>query len=133
LATFEDGIEPRVVIISGEGTAFCSGLDLAELQQMSRKSYAESLRDARNYAQLLKRIYRHPKPIIAAVNGPALAGGCGLAPGFDLTLQPHGGYTEGRDRLVPVVVSLRCGPWAEEECTRELLTAKLIEAASLID
>src|SRR5262245_42537693 len=108
LATFEDGIEPRVLIISGEGPAFCSGLDLKELQQMSRKSYAESLQDARSYAQLLKRIYRHPKPIIAAVNGPAIAGGCGLASVCDVTLAASTakfGYTEAKIGFVPVVVS----------------------------
>ncbi|PYV44237.1 MAG: hypothetical protein DMG06_07375, partial [Acidobacteria bacterium] len=74
------------MIISGEGKAFCSGLDLEELQQMNRKSYDESLQDAQRYAQLLKRIYLHPKPIVAAVNGAAIAGGCGLASVCDVTL-----------------------------------------------
>lgn len=133
LAAFEDGIEPRVLIISGEGPAFCSGLDLKELQQMSRKSYAESLQDARNYAQLLKRIYRHPKPIIAAVNGPALAGGCGLASVCDVTLAASTakfGYTEAKIGFVPVVVSYFLVRIMGEKNARELLlTARLIEAA----
>jgi methylglutaconyl-CoA hydratase len=133
LAAFEDGIEPRALIISGEGKAFCSGLDLEELQQMSRKSYAESLQDARSYAQLLKRIYLHPKPIIAAVNGPAVAGGCGLASVCDVTIAASTakfGYTEAKIGFVPVVVSYFLVRIMGDKNARELLlTARLIEAA----
>jgi methylglutaconyl-CoA hydratase len=132
LAAYEEGFEPRALIISGEGNAFCSGLDLEELQKMSRKSYAESLQDARNYAQLLKRIYLHPKPIIAAVNGPAVAGGCGLASVCDVTLAASTakfGYTEAKIGFVPVIVSYFLMRIMSEKCVREILmTARLIEA-----
>jgi methylglutaconyl-CoA hydratase len=132
LAAYQEEAEPRVLIISGEGNAFCSGLDLEELQKMSGKSYAESLQDARNYAQLLKRIYLHPKPIIAAVNGPAVAGGCGLASVCDLTIAASSaklGYTEARIGFVPVIVSYFLVRIMGEKSVREMLmTAKLMEA-----
>src|SRR5262245_51649990 len=132
LAAYEEGTEPRVLIISGEGNAFCSGLDLEELKKMSEKSYAESLQDARNYAQLLKRIYLHPKPIIAAVNGPAVAGGCGLASVCDLTIAASTarfGYTEAKIGFVPVIVSYFLVRIMGEKNVREMLmTARLVEA-----
>ena len=133
LAAYEEGQEPRVLIISGEGNAFCSGLDLEELQKISRKSFAESLQDARQYAQLLKRIYLHPKPVIAAVNGPAIAGGCGVASVCDMTLAASTarfGYTEARIGFVPVVVSYFLVRIIGEKRARELLlTARLVDAA----
>jgi len=132
LAAYEEGVEPRVVIISGEGNAFCSGLDLEELKKMSGKSFAETLHDARNYAQLLKRIYLHPKPIIAAVNGPAVAGGCGLASVCDLTIAASTaklGYTEAKIGFVPVIVSYFLVRIMGEKNAREILmTARLMEA-----
>jgi len=133
LADFEDGAEQRVLIITGEGKAFCSGLDLEELQQMNRKSYEESLQDAHRYAQLLKRIYLHPKPIVAAVNGAAIAGGCGLASICDVTLAASiatFGYTEAKIGFVPVIVSNFLIRYMGEKNARELLlSARLIEAA----
>jgi len=136
LAAYEDGTEPRVLIISGEGKAFCSGLDLEELRQSGRKSYAESLEDARNYAQLLKRIYRHPKPVVAAVNGAAVAGGCGLASVCDVTLAASTaklGYTETRIGFVPAIVSYFLVRAMGEKNVREiLLTARLVDAAEAL-
>src|SRR5687768_4529798 len=58
----------RAVILTGEGNAFSSGLDLEELQQMHQKSFEESLADSRRYADVLKQIYLYSKPVIAALN-----------------------------------------------------------------
>jgi len=132
LASYEEGTEPSAIILTGEGKAFCSGLDLEELRQMCQRSYAESLQDARKYAQLLRRIYLHPKPIIAAVNGPAIAGGCGLASVCDLTIATSAaqfGYTEARIGFVPVVVSYFLVRIMGEKNVRDLLlTARLVGA-----
>ena len=68
LAELDAHSEIRVVILTGEGKAFCSGLDLEELQQMHQKSFEESLADSRRYADLLKQIYLYSKPVIAALN-----------------------------------------------------------------
>jgi methylglutaconyl-CoA hydratase len=132
LASYEEGTEPRVIILTGEGKAFCSGLDLEELRLMCHKSYAESSQDARHYAQLLRRIYLHPKPIIAAINGPAIAGGCGLASVCDVTIAAASaqlGYTETKIGFVPVVVSYFLIRIMGEKNVRDvLLTARLLEA-----
>jgi len=132
LAEFETKAEVRVVILTGEGNAFCSGLDLEALQQLSRKSYGESLQDSQRYANLLKRIYLHPKPSIAAVNGPAIAGGCGLASVCDITLAATTakiGYTEAKIGFVPAIVSYFLIRSVGEKHAREiLLTARLLQA-----
>jgi methylglutaconyl-CoA hydratase len=66
----------RVLILTGAGKAFCSGMDLETLQAISTQSAAENLGDSREMARLFHRIYSFPKPVIAAVNGAAIAGGC---------------------------------------------------------
>ncbi len=133
LASYEEGTEPRVIILTGEGKAFCSGLDLEELRQMCHKSYAESLQDARHYAQLLRRIYLYPKPVIAAINGPAIAGGCGLASVCDLGIAADSaqfGYTETKIGFVPVIVSYFLVQILGEKSVKDLLlTARIIQAA----
>jgi methylglutaconyl-CoA hydratase len=133
LADFETKAEVRVLILTGEGNAFCSGLDLEVLQQLSRKSFGESLQDSQHYANLLKRIYLHPKPSIAAVNGPAIAGGCGLASACDITLAATTaklGYTEAKIGFIPAIVSYFLIRSVGEKHAREiLLTARLLEAA----
>ncbi len=125
--------EVRVVILTGEGKSFCAGLDLESLQQMSQRTYEESLEDSRRYAQLLKRIYLHPKPVIAALNGDAVAGGCGLALACDITVAASTaklGYTETKIGFVPAIVSFFLIRSIGEKQARELLlTGRLIEAA----
>src|SRR6266699_1808179 len=66
----------RVIIMSGSGADFCSGADLAALQKISRASVAENLEDARSLMELFRLIREVRHPVIAAVRGPALAGGC---------------------------------------------------------
>ena len=62
----------RVAILTGEGKAFCSGIDLSALQAIATQSHLENLEDARHFARLLRRIWCFPKPTIAAVNGAAV-------------------------------------------------------------
>ena len=69
----------RVVVISGAGQDFCSGADLAALQEISEASAAENAEDARSLMELFTLMRQVTVPIIAAVRGKALAGGCGLA------------------------------------------------------
>ncbi|HTM18681.1 MAG TPA: enoyl-CoA hydratase/isomerase family protein, partial [Terracidiphilus sp.] len=69
----------RVVILTGAGEAFCSGLDLSELQAMPSKTAAEHRTDAERIAKLFVAVRELPIPTIAAVHGPAIAGGTGLA------------------------------------------------------
>jgi len=124
--------EVRAVILTGEGRAFCSGLDLEELQQMHHKSFEESLTDSQRYANLLKQIYRYPKPVIAALNGPAIAGGCGLASVCDLVVAARSarlGYTEAKIGFVAAIVSYFLARNVGEKTARDLLfTARHVEA-----
>ena len=83
------------LILTGAGDAFCSGLDLSELQTMRDKTPAEHRTDAERIARLLVTLYELPVPTIAAVNGPAIAGGTGLATLCDFTA----GYSGSEVRL----------------------------------
>ena len=74
----------RVVLLAGAGKDFCSGADLAALRRISEATVMENVVDARNLAELFIEMRRHPRPIIAAVCGRALAGGCGLATACDV-------------------------------------------------
>src|SRR5580700_8582275 len=70
---------PRVVIITGSGKAFCAGMDLDGLRAVASQTREENLRDSRNMAKMFYRLYTFPRPVISAVNGAAIAGGCGIA------------------------------------------------------
>src|SRR2546427_3547172 len=65
----------RPVLLRAEGKAFCAGLDLDALGAMMQQSYEANLEDARRLGAMYYRIWNYPKPVIAAVQGPALAGG----------------------------------------------------------
>src|SRR3954464_3993062 len=69
----------RVVLITGAGSAFCSGLDLASLAEQAQRSASEHQQDSQSISEFLRYIASYPKPTVAVVNGPAVAGGCGLA------------------------------------------------------
>lgn len=121
-----------VVILTGEGKAFCSGMDLDELRAIAKRSPAEHLDDSRRMARLFRTLYSFPKPTIAAVNGAAIAGGCGLATLADFTIavpSAQFGYTEVRIGFVPALVSVFLRRQIGEKRTRDLaLSGRLIDA-----
>src|SRR6516162_5287234 len=123
----------RVVIMTGAGTAFCAGMDLDMLQTIARQSPQENQDDSRRIAKLFRRIWSFPRPIIAAVNGHALAGGCGIATLCDFTLavsEAQFGYTEVRIGFLPAIVSVFLTRQIGDKRARDLLlTGRLIEAA----
>jgi methylglutaconyl-CoA hydratase len=109
----------RVVVLTGAGTAFSAGADLDVLRAMQTATEEENLADSRRLAALVEQIYRLPKPVIARVNGAAVAGGCGLAAVCDIAIastEARFGFTEVRIGFVPAIVSV-------------LLVRKLGEAA----
>ncbi len=122
----------RVVVFAGAGDAFCAGLDLSALQGMNDKSADEHTADATRVAQLFRTLYELPKPTIAVVQGPAIAGGTGLATLCDFTLAVPGakfGYTEVRIGFVPAVVSAFLTLQIGEKRARDLLlTARLFSS-----
>jgi methylglutaconyl-CoA hydratase len=130
-----EGSSVRVVILTGSGKAFCAGMDLEELQTLaSVHSLAKHLEDARRIAKMFYRLYSFPKPVIAAVNGAAIAGGCGLATLADITIavpEAKFGYTEVRIGFEPALVAVFLRRQVGEKHARELLlTGKIIDAES---
>src|SRR5208282_2617886 len=123
----------RVVILTGAGKAFCAGMDLDELQHMARQTQQKNLEDARRMTKLLYRLYSFPKPVVAAVNGAAIAGGCGLAAVADLILavpEARFGYTEVRIGFTPALVSVFLRRRISDTHVRDLLlTGRIIDAA----
>jgi methylglutaconyl-CoA hydratase len=126
-----------VVILTGAGAAFCSGLDLDHLATISARTPEENRRDSENVARVLRALYDFPKPVIAAVNGPAIAGGMGLATIPDFTLavpEAKFGYTEVRIGFVPAIVASFLLRQVGEKHTRDLLlTGRLIKAQEALD
>ncbi len=122
----------RVVMITGAGRAFCSGMDLDALRALIGQSEDENLADARRTSALFRRLWSYPKPLIAAVNGPALAGGCGIATLCDFTLasqQSKFGYTEVRVGFIPALVTLYLERQVGEKVARDLLlTGRIVDA-----
>jgi methylglutaconyl-CoA hydratase len=97
----------RVVLLTGAGTDFCSGADLANLEKTAQDSVLENLADARSTADLFLMMRNHPRPIVAAVQGRALAGGCGIATACDIILAAQSaqfGYPEVNIGFVPAMV-----------------------------
>jgi methylglutaconyl-CoA hydratase len=97
-----------VLIVTGAGKAFCSGMDLENLKSLIGRTAEQNLEDSRTMAQLFRSIHDFPKPTIAAVNGPAIAGGTGIATICDFTFavaDAKFGYTEVRIGFVPAIVS----------------------------
>src|ERR1700693_4020761 len=123
----------RVLILTGAGKAFCSGMDLAALKALATQPPAEQREDADRLASLFLRIWSFPKPTIAAVNGPAIAGGCGIATLCDFTIavpEAKFGFPEVRIGFLPAVVSIFLVRQIGEKHARNLLlTGKTIDAA----
>jgi methylglutaconyl-CoA hydratase len=113
-----------VAILTGAGSAFCVGLDMDHLETMTARTIEQHRRDSENMARVLRTLYEFPKPIIAAVNGPAIAGGMGLATLCDFTYavpDARFGYTEVRVGFVPAIVASFLMRQVGEKRTRELL------------
>ena len=112
------------LIVTGSGSSFCAGADLAELSRMTSLSAEEARRDTLVLVDLLRRLYQFPKPVIAAVNGPALAGGCGLAIVCDFVLASEDssfGFPEVKVGFIPALVSVFLLQQVGERRARELL------------
>lgn len=115
----------RVVVITGAGADFCSGADLSALQKISESSVMENLEDAQSLMELFALIRRVRLPVVAAVRGRALAGGCGLATACDLVLAAKSarfGYPEVKIGFVPAMVMAILRRNVSEKRAFELIT-----------
>lgn len=121
-----------VLILTGAGKAFCSGMDLENLKALLGRTPEQNLKDSETMVRLFRSLYEFPKVTIAAVNGPAIAGGTGLALLCDFTLavpDAKFGYTEVRIGFVPAIVSTFLLRQTGEKYARDLLlTGRLFDA-----
>jgi methylglutaconyl-CoA hydratase len=133
LTSAEEDRSVRVVILTGAGKAFCAGMDLDALKTLASQTPAQNLADSRRMAKMFHLVYSFPKPLITAVNGAAIAGGCGLATLSDFTLavpEAKFGYTEVRIGFIPALVSVMLRRQVGEKRARDLLlSGRIIDAA----
>ena len=132
IAGIKDGLKKasqdervRVVVISGAGKDFCSGADLSALQKIANASVAENSEDARLLLELCLLIRQLPIPVVAAVTGRALSGGCGLATACDIVLAASSarfGYPEVKIGFVPAMVMAILRRNVSEKRAFELIT-----------
>jgi methylglutaconyl-CoA hydratase len=121
-----------VVVLTGTGTAFCSGMDLENLKTLISQRPEDQRAEAEAMMWMMRRLYELTKPTIAAVNGPAIAGGAGLATLCDFTLAaPNArfGYTEVKIGFIPAIVSVFLLEMiGEKKAKALLLSGKILEA-----
>lgn len=127
----------RILILCGEGEAFCAGMDLEYLKGLSTKSQQDSLEDSRRIAKMFRLLHSFPKPLIAAVQGHAVAGGCGIALMGDFTLatpEAKFGFPEVRVGFLPAVVAVFLVRQIGEKRARDLLlSGRLVGAEEARD
>ncbi len=127
----------HVIVITGAGADFCSGADLSGLQRMAGADVLDHMASARQLADLFITMRRHPRPIIAAVRGRALAGGCGLATAADIILASETaqfGYPEVNIGFVPAMVMAILRRSVSEKRAFELIaTGEVISAQAAQD
>jgi methylglutaconyl-CoA hydratase len=122
----------RVVVLAGNGPAFCAGADLNWMKRMSAYGHEENLADAQALATMLATLDRMPKPTIARVHGPVFAGGTGLVAACDIavgTPEAKFCFSEAKLGLSPATIS----PYViraigERMARRYFLTAEVFEA-----
>ncbi|MCO6511488.1 MAG: enoyl-CoA hydratase/isomerase family protein [Aridibacter famidurans] len=115
----------RAIVIRGEGKDFCSGADLSALQKIADSDILENLADAESLMELFVDLRKIEKPVIAAVHGRALAGGCGLATACDIVLAAESarfGYPEVKIGFVPAMVMAILRRNLGEKLSFELIT-----------
>lgn len=130
----------RAVILIGSGSAFCAGMDLSEMQQTAAQPDAQQqwYEDSLQYRELIEQMLQFPKPIIAAVNGPAFAGGAGLLLASDIVLatpeakfslpEPKRGIVAG---IVSPLLAFRVGGGVATQLLLRANTITAIEAQRL--
>ncbi len=122
----------RVLLVRGAGKDFCAGLDLSEVLN-SAESEEAALAAARRLGDLYIAMRRHPKPIVAAVQGRALGGGAGIATASDLIVASESaqfGYPEVKLGFIPAIVATMLQRAVNERQAMELaLTGEPLSAS----
>ncbi len=130
-ADLEAGV--RVVALRGAGKDFCAGMDLHELLASADQTVERNRQSALHFGAIFIRMRQLPKPIVAVVQGRALAGGCGLATGCDLVVATESaqfGYPEVQRGFVPALVMNMLKRAVGEKIAFDLATTGRILTAS---
>lgn len=123
----------KAVILRAEGDSFCSGMEYSYLQRISKYDFNQNLQDSTDLMKLFQQIYTLRKPVIALVQGEAIAGGCGLATICDFIVAAREtakfGYTETKIGFIPAIVLIFLVRRIGEGRARELvLQGDIIDA-----
>ncbi len=122
----------RLLVLTGEGLAFSAGADLESLKALQSATLDENLQDSAQLGSLFRLLHEYPVPILGAINGHALAGGCGLVSMCDISVAippAKFGYTETRIGFVPAIVSRFLIPKVGmTQANRLLLSGEIISA-----
>ncbi|MBK7866716.1 MAG: enoyl-CoA hydratase/isomerase family protein [Ignavibacteriales bacterium] len=134
----ESNPEVKSIIITGSGKAFSAGADLEYLQQLRNNSVKENDLDSSLITKLILTVYESGKPTIAAVNGPAIAGGCGLATACDFIFADKTnamfGYSEVRIGFLPAIVSyLLLRRMGEFKARQLLISAEILRVERALE
>jgi methylglutaconyl-CoA hydratase len=137
LKSAEEDPNCKVIVLKANGEAFCSGADLASLQQLQNNTYQENLDDSKHLAGLYLQIYESKKVIISRVEGAAFAGGCGLATICDFCFADHNAkfaYTEVKIGFIPAIVMVFLLRMVGEKIARKiLLTGDVFDAEKAME
>jgi methylglutaconyl-CoA hydratase len=123
----------KVIVLKAEGPAFSAGADLAYLQALQKNTYEENVADSTQLMQLFKLIYTLSKPVIAQIEGSAIAGGCGLATVCDFSFavpEAQFGYTEVKIGFLPAIVMVFLLRKIAERNAKDLLLSGRLMSAS---
>jgi methylglutaconyl-CoA hydratase len=127
---YSDDADTRTIILTGAGGNFCSGLFLDYLQKISEYDILQNKMDSHRFKNLLLTVYNCRKPVIAMVDGYALAGGCGIASACDFIVSSDTaqfGYTEVKIGFIPAIVMIFLLKRVSETHAKDLLlTSKFI-------
>ncbi len=121
----------RVIVVTGNGPVFCAGADLRERRTAAAPA-AGAAEELPTFVRIFQMMQASPKPVVAKLNGPALAGGLGLACAADITIAPMSAtfaFTEVRIGVAPAVISVVCLPRLRQvDAARLFLTGERIGA-----
>ncbi|MBL0014935.1 MAG: enoyl-CoA hydratase/isomerase family protein [Bacteroidetes bacterium] len=132
--TAELDAEVKVCVLRANGKAFCAGADLDYLKRLQAYDFDQNLQDSSHLKSLFEWIYKMGKPVIAMIQGHAIAGGAGLATVCDFAFsvpEAQFGYTEVRIGFIPAIVMVFLIRKIGETRAKELLlSGDIVDAAT---